>query len=62
VRTLRPLAVAVFAAALLGMGAARPAQAHVPIILLVMAPRDGQIVGPNPQAVIYAQRTLGGID
>jgi hypothetical protein len=58
----RPLVIAGLATALLGGVAATPAQAHVPIVLLVMAPQDGQTVGPNPQVVIYAQRTLGGID
>lgn len=58
----QPLVVAGFAAALLGGVAARPAQAHVPIVLLVLGPQDGQSVGANPEVVIYAQRTLGGVD
>jgi hypothetical protein len=58
----RPLVVAGAAATLLGGGVASPAEAHVPIVLLVMAPQDGQTVDPNPQVVIYAQRTLGGVD
>jgi hypothetical protein len=50
------------AATLLAGVTASPAQAHVPIVLLVMAPQDGQTVDPNPQIDIYAQRTLGGVD
>lgn len=59
----RALVIAAFAAAaLVGGAGTHPAQAHVPIILLVMAPHDGQTVDANPQVVIYAQRTLGGVD
>lgn len=39
-----------------------PAQAHVPIVLLVLAPEAGQTVGADPQVVIYTQRTLAGVD
>jgi hypothetical protein len=44
-----------------GLGV-RPAQAHVPIVLLVLAPKDGQTVTADPAVVIYAQRTLLGAD
>jgi hypothetical protein len=39
-----------------------PAQAHVPIVLLVLSPEDRQTVGSDPEVVIYAQRTLGGVE
>jgi hypothetical protein len=60
--SLRALLLAGVAAALLAGLSARPAQAHVPIVLLVMAPQDGQTVAASPRVVIYAQRTLGGVD
>lgn len=41
---------------------ALPAQAHVPIVLLVLSPEDRQTVGSDPEVVIYAQRTLGGVE
>ena len=58
----RALMVVGLAAALLAGVGALPAQAHVPIVLLVLAPQAGQTVDADPQAVIYAQRTLGGVD
>lgn len=36
--------------------------AHVAISLLVLSPRAGQTVAPDTDAVIVAQRTLGGVD
>lgn len=58
----RAVGVAGLATALLAGVGALPAQAHVPIVLLVLAPQAGQTVDADPQAVIYAQRTLGGVD
>lgn len=49
-------------AVLLGGLAPRPAQAHVPIVLLVLAPKADQSVTADPEVAIYAQRMLGGID
>ncbi len=40
----------------------RPAQAQVPSVLPVLAPKDGQTVTANPAVVIYAQRMLLGAD
>ncbi len=41
----------------------QPAQAHVPsVLLLLLAPKDGQTVTANPAVVIYAQRMLLGAD
>jgi hypothetical protein len=36
--------------------------AHVAISLLVLSPRQGDTVAPDADAVILAQRTLGGVD
>ncbi len=40
------------AAALLAGVSTLPAQAHLPIVLLVLAPQAGQTVDADPQAVI----------
>lgn len=58
----RTVGVAGLVAVLLGGLAVRPAQAHVPIVLLVLAPKADQTVAADPEVVIYAQRMLGGID
>lgn len=36
--------------------------AHVAISLLVLSPRQGDTVEPDADAVVLAQRTLGGVD
>ena len=36
--------------------------AHVAISLLVLSPRQGETVPPDSDAVVLAQRTLGGVD
>lgn len=65
-RRLRALGQAVgvagVAAVLLAGLGVRPAQAHVPIVLLVLAPKDGQRVTADPEVIIYAQRMLGGVN
>lgn len=58
----RALAVAGMTAVLLAGVAPEPAQAHVPIVLLVLAPKDGQTVTAGPEVVIYAQRMLLGAE
>jgi hypothetical protein len=39
-----------------------PAQAHVPIVLLILAPKADQTVGSDTTVRVLAQRTLGGVD
>jgi hypothetical protein len=48
--------------AALVVAASGPAAAHVAITLAIVSPTSGAVVGPDANVIVFANRTLGGLD